>query len=262
MAPFFMLNSSLRLTLEENKKVYFVSDLHLGAPDLLESRVREKRLAAWLDSITPKAQSIFFVGDIFDFWFEYRHVVPKGFLLFFGKLANLINKGIDVHFFTGNHDLWMGKYLEEELGVKIHQQPMSFIIASKNFYVGHGDGLGAKNHLFRKIRWVLLNKYLRYLFSWLHPDIGISIAKRISIDSYKRKKLNKEKSFGMREWLIQHSLIVQKIRQHHFYVYGHRHMILNLKIDSWQFINLGDWYNGCPYAVFDGENIDLQEFTD
>ena len=161
------------MEIPSNKKIYFSSDNHLGAPSQKESLVREKIFIEWLDSIKNDAEIIFLLGDLFDFWFEYKEAVPKGFTRVLGKLAELTDSGIKIYFFVGNHDLWMENYFEEELNIKIFRKPELFIFNSKSFLIGHGDGLGPGDYGYKRMKLVLSNPFFIWLFRILHPDIGI-----------------------------------------------------------------------------------------
>jgi len=154
------------------KKVYFASDFHLGIDARLSSREREKQLVRWLEQIRKDAYSIYLVGDVFDFWFEYKTVVPKGYVRLLGKLAELRDEGIPIYFFTGNHDMWMFSYFEEELGIPIYREPIVREIMGKTFFIGHGDGLGPGDHGYKFIKRVFANPVCQWLFERLHPKIG------------------------------------------------------------------------------------------
>jgi len=249
------------MTLPENKKIYFASDFHLGVPDYATSLKREKLIVAWLDKIKDDAHSIYLVGDIFDFWFEYKHAIPKGFIRFQGKLAELRDKGIPIYFFTGNHDMWMFDYLEKELGVKIFHDPVVLNSSAFKFYIGHGDGLGPGDHAYKFLKKIFRNKFCQWLFNWLHPNIGFFIATKWSRKS-RITSDEKEEYLGEKEWLLQYAREMEsKGRHHDFYIFGHRHLPLDLKVtDQSRYVNLGEWMNFSTYASFDGKDLKLETF--
>ncbi len=178
------------------KKIYFLSDFHLGAPDYASSLIREKRIVNFLDEIKTHAQQIFIVGDLFDFWYEYKKVVPKGFVRILGKIAELSDSGIIIHFFVGNHDMWMNGYFEKELGIKVYHHPMEFELNGKQFYIAHGDGLGPGDHRYKFIKKVFRNKFSQWLFGMLHPYSGIGLANYFSSKSRASTGLADEQFFG------------------------------------------------------------------
>lgn len=244
-------------------KIYFASDLHLGVPDEQSSNAREKLFVRWLNEIKNDAQEIFIIGDTFDFWHEYKTVVPKGFVRIQGKVAELTDAGIPVHLFTGNHDLWMFGYLEKELGVKIHRQTIHREFSGKKFFIGHGDGLGPGDHGYKFIKRVFNNPLCQFFFRWIHPDIGVKIANYFSFKSRfgsGEKVLEKFKG-EENEWLIQYSK--KKLQEEHFdyFIFGHRHLPLDIMLnEKSRYINTGDWLDYNSYAVFDGENLELKYF--
>jgi len=247
--------------LKPGKKLFFASDFHLGVPSKEESLKREKKIIRWLESIQDEAQTIFLVGDIFDFWFEYRQAIPKGYIRLQGKLAELIDSGIQIIFFTGNHDMWMFGYFTEELGIPVFRDPIEFTVNNKKFYVGHGDGLGPGDRIYKIWKKVFRNKIAQFLFGVIHPDIGIGFANYCSRNS-RIKQTHKEPGFlGEDEWLWQYSKEKEKEAHRDFYIFGHRHLPLNVEVskDS-RYINLGEWVNHQTYAVFDGNELLLKEF--
>jgi len=248
--------------LPEGKKIYFASDFHLGAPNTEESLIREKRIVGWLEHIKEDASAIFLVGDIFDFWFEYKHVIPRGFVRFQGKLASLVDSGIPIFLFAGNHDLWYGNYFTNELNIPVINQPISVELGKRTFYIGHGDGLGKGDHLFKTIKKVFTSKVAQYFFGWLHPDIGMSLAKKWSTRSRNQSKLRDEKFLGEQEVLFQFSQKLEEEAHHDFYVFGHRHMTLKMQLsDNATYINLGEWFKENSYLEFDGENASLLYYS-
>ena len=243
-------------------KYYFVSDAHLGIPDYNSSLLREKKLVQWLDLVKNDAAGIFLMGDIFDFWFEYRDVVPKYFVRLLGKLAELTDAGIPVWFFKGNHDMWTFGYLERELNITLITNQLSIELNGKSFFLAHGDGLGPKDQGYKMIKSIFRNKVSCKLFSMLHPRIGFSMANYSSMSS-RDAHSEKDKYFGgeNEEALVLFSR--KKLESCHFdyFVFGHRHLAMQIKLnDNSNFINLGDWVRLFSYGVFDGEQFLLKEF--
>lgn len=251
------------MEIPSNKKIYFSSDNHLGAPSQKESLVREKIFIEWLDSIKNDAEIIFLLGDLFDFWFEYKEAVPKGFTRVLGKLAELTDSGIKIYFFVGNHDLWMENYFEEELNIKIFRKPELFIFNSKSFFIGHGDGLGPGDFGYKRMKLILSNTFFIKLFRLIHPDIGIRLGKYLS---QKNKLISGTEDLKFKgedkEWLIQFS--IKKLEEEHidYFIFGHRHLPLvhQLKTKS-KYINLGDWITHYTYGVFDGKTFNLRTYS-
>jgi UDP-2,3-diacylglucosamine hydrolase len=252
------------MVLPQNKKIYFLSDFHLGAPDHATSLVREKRIVKFLDKIKSDAVQIFIAGDLFDFWFEYKKVVPKGFVRILGKLAELTDSGIIIHFFVGNHDMWMDGYFEKELCVKVYHHPAEFELNGKKFFIGHGDGLGPGDHRYKLIKKVFRNKFSRWLFGVLHPHSGIGLANYFSRKSRAITGLIDERFLGEeKEWLIIFSKQILKKKHFDYFIFGHRHLPLDFKLNNQsRYINLGDWIKYNSYAVFDGENAELKFYTE
>ncbi len=246
------------------KKVFFASDFHLGAPDEKASKLREKKIIHWLNSIQEDAAAIFLVGDIFDFWFEYKKAVPKGFVRFLGKIAELRDKDIPVVFFTGNHDLWMKDYFEKELNVPVHHNPIQLIIEGKHLLIGHGDGLGPGDKEYKVLKQIFTNNLAKWLFRWLHPDIGITLAQKWSSNSRISKIDKGENDFkGEDEWLWQYCKQIEKNQHFDYYVFGHRHIPLDLPVgNSSRYFNLGEWVSQFTYGVFDGTKFDIKTFKE
>ena len=213
---------------------------------------------SWLSSIEKDAQAIYLLGDIFDFWFEYKKVVPKGFVRLLGKLADLIDKGIDIHYVVGNHDMWMNDYLEQEIGLKLHFQ--EFIIKEDNklIFLGHGDGLGKGDYTYKLLKVIFSSNICKWLFSRLHPNFGISLGQAWSNKSKKRqeKLVNEDK-----EILAGYCKEQQKNNPVDYYVFGHRHIPIDVKIDErCRYINLGDWIHHNTYAVYYDQKLELKKF--
>ncbi|MEY4875922.1 MAG: hypothetical protein RL708_1071 [Bacteroidota bacterium] len=242
-------------------KTYFLSDFHLGTPNVKASLEREKLLCKFLDSIADDAKTIYLVGDIFDFWFEYKTVVPKGFLRFFSRLVMLKEKGIEVVVFTGNHDLWMQDYFETELQIPVHFKPIQIDINNKKFFIGHGDGLGPGDKGYKLMKKVFTNPFCQWLFRWIHPDIGVGMANYFSRKSRSATGIADEKNFGNDEWLVQYANRKLESNHYDYFIFGHRHLPLNVQLkNNSRYINLGDWLRYNSYAVFDGTQCELKYF--
>ena len=244
------------------KKTFFASDFHLGAKGRLPSAEREKQIVRWLDGIRNEAEALYLVGDLFDFWFEYKTVIPKGFLRLQGKLAEWREAGIPVYFFTGNHDMWMFRYFEEELGIPVFREPILREIGGKSFYIGHGDGLGPGDHGYKFLKRVFSNPLAQWMFRWIHPDIGMGLA---NFWSRRSREANHDAQTFLgpeKEWLVAYCN--GQLEQHpaDFYIFGHRHLPIDytLKNGSSRYINLGDWTDFNSYAVYDGTDLQISFF--
>ena len=246
----------------ENKKIYFASDFHLGIPNNLQSNEREKVIVAWLDKVKTDAKEIYLVGDLFDFWFEYKYTVPKGCIRFLGKIAELVEHGIQFHLFTGNHDMWMFDYLEKEFGITINRKPITKEINDKIFLIGHGDGLGPGDKKYKIIKRFFTNKLCQWLFARLHPNFGFSIAHYWSKKSREKEMLGNHDFLGEnKEWLIIYANEILKKRHVDYFIFGHRHLPIEHQLNEKStYINLGDWINHYTYGVFDGKKLTLENF--
>jgi UDP-2,3-diacylglucosamine hydrolase len=249
------------LTTEKNK-IYFISDFHLGIPDYDKSLQREKKIVHWLDMVRKDAAEIYILGDIFDFWFEYKHAIPKGFIRLLGKLAELADEGIKLHYFTGNHDMWVFEYLPKEIGMTLYREPVQREINGKKFFIGHGDGLGPGDHGYKFIKKVFANKFCQWLFARLHPNFGIGMANywsrrsRFSTGDFDEKYLGDDK-----EYLVVFANEILKKEYYDYFIFGHRHLPLDIKVgEKSRYINLGDWIKYFTYAEFDGKNLELKKF--
>ena len=247
----------------EGKKIYFASDFHLGVPTPEASLEREKKIVRWLESIRHDAHTIYLLGDIFDFWFEYRHAIPKGFIRLQGKLAELRDAGIPIRFFTGNHDMWMFDYFEKELGIPVHRDPQILQVGAQKLMIGHGDGLGPGDFQYKIIKRFFNSKVCQWLFARIHPNFGIGIAKywsrksRISNDKKGEDQFKGEDN----EYLIVYCREVEQRNHHDFYIFGHRHLPLDVNINERsRYLNLGEWVNYSTYGVYDGNNVELKTF--
>ncbi len=249
-------------TLHPGKKIYFASDFHLGVPDAASSREREQRIVRWLEHIRKDAHSIYLMGDIFDFWFEYKKTIPKGFIRLQGKLAELRDSGIPIYFFTGNHDMWMFDYFPTELGIPVYRKPIILSVAEQKLMIGHGDGLGPGDHTYKLLKKIFNSKICQWLFARIHPNLGIAIAHYWSRKSRISNTKREEKFQGeAKEYLLTHCNEVEKTTHHDFYIFGHRHLPLDLKVGAHsRYINLGEWVHFNTYAVYDGKNVELKSF--
>lgn len=245
--------------MQQEKNIYFLSDFHLGAPSYEESLVREKMIVRFLNEIEDKASEIFIVGDMFDFWYEYKYVVPKGYLRLLGKLAQLSDAGIQLHFFVGNHDMWMTDYFQQELNMPVYFEPKEFEWSGKQFLIGHGDGLGPGDKGYKRLKKIFRNPVCRWLFGVLPPQIGIGVANYMSRSSRAKTGTSEDVFLGEdKEWLIQYCK--QKLQEKHYdyFIFGHRHLPIDFKLnDTSRYINLGDWIGFFTYAVFDGHDVQL-----
>lgn len=249
--------------LEKGKHLYFASDFHLGAPTAESSNLREKKIIEWFDQVRSDAAAIFLVGDIFDFWFEYRKVVPKGFIRFQSKLLELRDEGIPIYFFTGNHDAWFFDYFPKEFDIPVFKKPIVLEVGEQRLYVGHGDGLGPGDRLYKVLKKIFNGKFPQFLFKWIHPDIGVALAHRWSNNS---RLAGSADDFGFqskeKEWLWQFSREVESRQHHDFYIFGHRHIPLELKVsDDSTYVNLGEWVTNYTYAKYDGQKTQLLTFN-
>ncbi len=241
-------------------KIYFASDFHLGAPGLLSSREREKTIVRWLDQISGDASQLYLVGDVFDFWFDYKKVVPRGYTRLLGKLAELRDKGIEIIFFTGNHDLWMKDYFSVELDIPILHEPITQTLGGKLFYIGHGDGLGPGDHGYKRLKKLFRNPLAQFAFRWIHPDIGIGLADFFSKKSRQAQAPVQQFLGTDREWLI--SFVEKEYTQTpaDYFIFGHRHLPIDYTLSNGRsrYVNLGDWLSFQSYAEFDGIELKLK----
>lgn len=246
-----------------SKKIYFLSDFHLGAPDAERSREREKIIVRFLEEIAPDAGEIFLVGDLFDFWYEYRQVVPKGYTRLLGQLARLSDAGVQLHFFVGNHDMWVKDYFTRELNMPVYFEPQRFERAGQTFLVGHGDGLGPGDHGYKRLKKIFRNPVCQWLFGVFPPVLGMGLAGYLSRRSRAQTGASEEVFLGEdKEWLIQYSK--EKLQQEpaDYFIFGHRHLPIDFRLnEKSRYINLGDWIRYFTYAVFDGEKLELKSYT-
>lgn len=246
----------------QGKKIYFASDFHLGVDAKLTSQEREKKIVRWLDFIQPDAHEIYLVGDVFDFWFEYRNVVPKGYVRLFGKLAELRDQGIPIFFFTGNHDMWMFRYFETEFGIPIIREPIVKEWNGKKFFIGHGDGLGPGDYGYKLIKNIFANPICQFLFGSIHPSWGMGLANFWSQKSRAVSPVDLKFLGEKKEWLVQ--FCNEKIDEldADYFIFGHRHLPIDytLKNGTSRYINIGEWMYACSYGVFDGNDVKIHFF--
>ena len=255
-----MLQQSIDLP--PGKKLYFASDFHLGVPTAAESLAREKHIVAWLDSIRPDAQAIYLLGDIFDFWFEYRHAIPKGFIRLQGKLAELRDAGIPVIFFTGNHDMWMFDYFPTELGIPVYREPIELQVGTARLVIGHGDGLGPGEAGYKVLKKFFNSAICQWLFARIHPNLGMRIAHFWSRKSRISNMKQQEQFKGEEnEYLFIWCREQEKQAHREYYIFGHRHLVLDLKVsENSRYLNLGEWVHHNTYGVYDGQKAELKTF--
>lgn len=250
------------MQIPDGKKIYFASDNHLGAPTREASRPREEKFVAWLEQVRHDAAIIFLLGDLFDFWFEYKTVIPKGFTRTLGKLAELSDSGIQIHYFVGNHDLWMNGYFEEELNIPVYHKPKEFTFNDKRFFIGHGDGLGPGDTGYKRMKKLFTNPVAKWFFRWLHPDWGVKLAQYMSV---KNKLISGEEDIKFlgeeNEWLVQYCKRKLSDQHRDYFVFGHRHLPLDIDLGSGsRYVNLGDWITHFTFAEFEGTDLNLKRF--
>lgn len=246
-----------------SKKIFFASDFHLGAPNKERSLEREKKIVRWLDSIKDQAEEIYLLGDVFDFWFEYKKAIPRGFVRIQGKIAELSDAGIKIHWFIGNHDMWIFDYIPEELGVELHKSEIQKEYNGKKFFIGHGDGLGPGDRGYKFIKKVFRNKICQWMFARLHPNFGIGLANLFSRKSRAATGDKDDTDYGEREMLLQFSKSILEKEHFDYFIFGHRHKPLEIDLsDNSKYINLGDWINHFTYGVFDGNELKLSVFEE
>lgn len=247
------------MQISPQKKIYFLSDFHLGAPDAATSLEREKKIVRFLDKAQQDAAVIFIVGDLFDFWYEYRTVVPKGYTRILGKLASITDSGIPMHFFVGNHDMWMKDYFQKELNIPVYFEPKEFVFNNQKFLVGHGDGLGPGDHGYKFIKKIFRNPVCQWLFGILPPAVGVGLANYLSRRSRAMTGQTDAVFLGEeKEWLITYCREVLKQQQYNYFIFGHRHLPIDFALSqNSRYINLGDWIRYDSYAVFNGQQLEL-----
>lgn len=249
---------------DQSKKIYFASDFHLGAPTRETSLIREKKIVDWLDHVSKDASEIYLVGDIFDFWFEYKRAIPRGFVRIQGKIAELTDRGIKINVFTGNHDMWIFDYLPSELGVELYREPIVREYFGKSFYIGHGDGLGPGDRGYKILKKIFANKFCQWCFERLHPNFGIWLAE-LSSKSSRAKSGEADREFlgEENEWLVQYCKETLKENHFDYFIFGHRHLPMEIKVgENSSYINLGEWLNYCTYLEVSSESIELKSWDE
>jgi UDP-2,3-diacylglucosamine hydrolase len=242
--------------LTHSGKTYFASDFHLGLPAGFPPIEREKRVVAWLNSVAADASEIFLIGDIFDFWWEYKLVVPRGFTRFLGTIATITDSGIPIHFFSGNHDMWIGDYLAGECGVTIHTSPYTTILNGKKFYLAHGEGLGSRDIGYKFLLSIFRNRPLQVMYSALPPSIGIGFGQKWSLSSRLGKGIAKPFLGGEKEDLIRYAKSVLNDDKIDYFIFGHRHLAMTYKLtEEVVIVFLGDWIKNGSYASWDGNTL-------
>ena len=249
------------------KKIYFASDAHLGARFLKDPLATERRLTRWLDSVKHEAAAIWFLGDMFDYWYEYKYVVPKGHTRFLGKLAELSDMGVEIHFFIGNHDIWMFDYLPREIGAVIHRDTLTVDLLGKRFFLGHGDEVDYRSRAFRLMRRVFRNRFCQWLYAGIHPRWTFGFALGWSLSSRRsglEKQEEREYQGEAGEYLV--AFAKEYLKTHpdiNFFIFGHRHIMLDLMLSrTARILIAGDWMRYCSYSVWDGENLFLEQFEE
>jgi UDP-2,3-diacylglucosamine hydrolase len=242
-------------------KLYFASDFHLGTGTYANYREREARLVRWLDSIKTDAAELFLMGDVFDFWFEYKTVVPKGYIRFLGKLAELTDAGVKLYMFKGNHDMWMFDYFEKELNATIISDELEIERSGKKFYLHHGDGLGPGDTFYKFLKRFFRSGFCQWLFARIHPNLGVGLANYWSGHSRIANSKKDDPKPGNQEWLVTYSKELLKTHFYDYLIFGHRHLPLDIQLNEQsRYINLGEWVQKNSYAVFDGETLTIQYF--
>jgi UDP-2,3-diacylglucosamine hydrolase len=242
--------------LADTKKIYFTSDFHLGLPAGSPPVERERKVVRWLRSVMADAKEIYLLGDVFDFWWEYKLVVPKGFTRFLGTISSITDSGIPVHFFTGNHDMWVGDYLSRECGITIHTEPLTTVFDGRKFHLAHGEGLGTNDNLYKILLAIFRNKPLRAMYSALHPSIGVGIGLKWSLSSRLGKGISLEFLGEEKEDLIRYAKSLLKNEKIDYFIFGHRHLARNFKLkEGSEIVFLGDWIKNGSYAEWDGQKL-------
>ena len=247
--------------MKDKGKIYFASDFHLGLPAGTPPLEREKQVVAWLNSISSDAKEIYLLGDIFDFWWEYKLVVPKGFTRFLGTVASITDSGIPVHFFTGNHDMWVGNYLRVECGMTIHTSPITTVFDNKIFHLAHGEGLGTKDNAYKVLLSIFRNRPLQKMYSALHPAIGVGIGLKWSLSSRLGKGINPPFMGEDKEDLIRYAKSVLEKEKIDYFIFGHRHLAMSYQLSrETEVIILGDWIHNGNYAEWDGSCLTFRPY--
>ncbi len=243
-------------------KIYFISDLHLGLHPEYKSREREKLAGNWLEEIKPHAKELYLLGDVFDFWHEYKHVVPRGFIRFLGKLAELADNGTKLYFFSGNHDVWTYGYFQTELGAEIHHKPLIREFYGMRYFLAHGDGIGRGELGYKLLIRIFRNKILQWLFARLHPNFALWLGKTWSKHSRYAKGIVAEE-FAGEKGELQIQFAKKTLKKEHFdcFIFGHRHIPYDIKLgEKARVINLGDWIYSYTYGELDEKGFVLKQY--
>ncbi len=248
--------------LAQKSKIFFASDFHLGLPADSTPLDRERKVVKWLKSIVPEAKEIYLLGDVFDFWWEYKLVVPRGFTRFLGTIAEITDSGIPVHFFTGNHDMWISDYLVKECGIIPHTEPVTTIFDGRKFHLAHGEGLGTKDTAYKLLLSAFRNKTLRAMYSALHPSIGIGIGLKWSLSSRLGKGINIEFLGEEKEDLIRYAKSVLENANIDYFIFGHRHLEMKYLLNNGtEIVFLGDWIRNGSFAEWDGSSLTFSKIS-
>lgn len=251
-------------TIHTSKTIYFTSDHHFGAPTRELSLDRETTFLNWLNAKEHDMGALFILGDLFDFWFEYKTVVPKGFVRILGKLAQLKDSGIPIYFFVGNHDLWMGDYFQKELGIPVFHTPEVFTLNGRSFFIGHGDGLGPGDLGYKRMKKVFTHPISKWLFRWIHPDLGVRLGQYLSVKNKLISGDEDVKFLGQEnEWLVQYAQRKLQDKHYDYFVFGHRHLPMSIELTPKStYMNLGDWITYFSYASFKDGNLELKYYLE
>lgn len=245
-----------------SKKIYFASDFHMGLDLQQTSASREAKIVRWLKEISKDAEIVYLIGDIFDYWFEYKHVIPKGHIKLISQLSQMRDQGIEIVFFTGNHDMWMFDYFTHELGIKIFTDPQNVQLQGRNIEIAHGDGLGPGDHTYKWVKKIFSNRICQWLFARIHPNTGIALMKYISGSSNREYGHDNEVKNIENEWLISYCENHPERDKIDFFIFGHRHIAMDytLSNDKTRYINTGDWLEYFSYAVLENGELTLKYF--
>lgn len=242
-------------------KIYFASDFHLGTDGRDSTEDREIKIVKWLESIKADCKELYLLGDIFDYWYEYREVIPKGYVKFVSTMSQMLEDGTKIYLFTGNHDMWMFGYFTQEMGIPIYKEPIERKILNHHFVLGHGDGLGPSDHGYKFIKKIFANPFCQWLFKWIHPDIGIRLMRFFSHTSREWTDESEKELNPTKEWLISYCESYPNPDIDYF-IFGHRHLVIDYKLQNrkGRYINLGDWLHYCSYAIYDGKELRIEYF--
>lgn len=261
----------------EKNLYYFVSDVHLGL-DYNHPREREKQFSSFLLGLPPNTKALFLLGDIFDFWYEYKNVIPRNFTRTLGAMAQLVDRGIEVYFFNGNHDVWTYGYFEGELGIKMREQPFVIELEGKRFCLGHGDGLGKGDFGYKMLKGMFTNRFLQLLFSGIHPRWAFLLGHGWSKHNRLARGCEAERKGGAKQihnyqfrgederivkfanefqtHFQQQTMCESAAEQIDYFIFGHFHTPTRMPLKAGgEICILGEWIHSCVYLVFDGETL-------